>query len=285
MREKRRAHPPPPSARSFHGWRFSASGAVTLVPAAADPCKAPPLGRALRTFPAEDYCGMAMAYFHADAAAGAPPEFELPSAVRDQARRGKREKGKCCARFKTPSVPLPQVSKEGWTLFKRVDLGPLPLSPIDWVEQVGFWWTMGGEKKGARLEQVGSMGGKGGYDARGEGRRRGKEATLPAAAQAPDFSHFHELHSLPLIPWTTRGLPAWLQRLLPIRIGHSLSLFFGDSEEWAAAAPAFVSPRSGLPLGITGRPYMIFTGACVGCRGGGSGQHAHAPPPLPPQTT
>ena len=139
----------------------------------------------------------------------------------------------------TPPLPslTPQVSVEGWSLFKRIDLGPLPLSPIDWVEQV-------------------RRGGAATYFAPGPHR-------LPPL-QAPDFSHFHELHALPLIPWTSRALPTWVQRMLPVRICHTLSLFWGDSEEWAAESQAFVSPRSGLPLGITGRQYMVFTGGKAG---------------------
>lgn len=53
-----------------------------------------------------------------------------------------------------------------------------------------------------------------------------------AHTQANDFSHFHELHSKPLIPWTTRPLPAWLLRRFPLNIRHNLELFYGDAEEW-----------------------------------------------------
>ncbi len=62
----------------------------------------------------------------------------------------------------------------------------------------------------------------------------------PPPHQANDFSHFHELHSKPLIPWTTRPLPAWFLRRFPLNIQHNLELFYGDAEEW-------VGPDAGSP--------------------------------------
>jgi hypothetical protein len=54
-----------------------------------------------------------MVYFHADAGEGAAPEFPLPAHVHDQ------------------------LAQEGWGKHLDVNLGRLPLSPVDWVDQVG----------------------------------------------------------------------------------------------------------------------------------------------------
>jgi hypothetical protein len=77
--------------------------------------------------------------------------------------------------------------------------------------------------------------------------------------QAPDFAHFHELHSRPLIPWTTAPLPAWVDALLGLRIHHSLRLFFGEDPAWEEEAAEHVSPRSGLPLVTADKRYLVFT--------------------------
>lgn len=94
----------------FHGWRFGADGAVTHVPGAdsSAPCR---ISRGLRTYPSTDWAGIAMVYFHADAAPDAPPEWALPSHV------------------------SAQLAAERWAPLTRVDLGPLPLVPLDWVDQ------------------------------------------------------------------------------------------------------------------------------------------------------
>ena len=78
--------------------------------------------------------------------------------------------------------------------------------------------------------------------------------------QVCDHSHFHELHSQVLIPWTTRPMPALVARLLPLNIAHKLTTFMGDSEEWRHKCPSYVSQRSGLPLAVHGpKEYIYFT--------------------------
>lgn len=53
-----------------------------------------------------------MVYFHADASEGTEPEFPLPAHVHDQ------------------------LQEEAWSHHMDINLGRLPLSPVDWVDQV-----------------------------------------------------------------------------------------------------------------------------------------------------
>ena len=53
-----------------------------------------------------------------------------------------------------------------------------------------------------------------------------------------DHSYFHELHAKVLIPWTTRPLPAWLARFLPLNIAHKLTtLTHRLTSPWLRSCP------------------------------------------------
>jgi len=76
--------------------------------------------------------------------------------------------------------------------------------------------------------------------------------------QATDHSHFYELHSQILIPWTTKPLPGWISRRLPLNVKHVLKTYGADSVEWCETFSSYVSAKSGLPLACAGDPHLMF---------------------------
>jgi nitrite reductase/ring-hydroxylating ferredoxin subunit len=94
----------------FHAWEFDKDGCVTKIPNAKDPSCKPSQARSLQTFRSEDWCGMLMVWFQADAD-DEVMRFELPAHIPHQLRA------------------------EAWEELTQLQIGSLPLSPVDWVDQ------------------------------------------------------------------------------------------------------------------------------------------------------
>lgn len=118
----------------FHAWEFNADGSVHDVPYlkgdAAERARClggKGAGRGLTMYPAEDFMGVVMVWFHAD---GAPPEFPLPRFIEEElaGRAPSSAAGKDGA---------PAHVSHSWTPHLRWDLGHLRLHPTDWVDQAG----------------------------------------------------------------------------------------------------------------------------------------------------
>mgnify|MGYP003386453679 CR=1 FL=1 len=98
----------------FHKWEFDSEGNIARIPYVGDKAKSDKvcssLRKKLQTHVCVEYCGLVCVYFHAD---GKPPEFQLPAFVpRD-------------------------LEKESWKPHLKLDIGFLPLSVVDWVDQAG----------------------------------------------------------------------------------------------------------------------------------------------------
>jgi nitrite reductase/ring-hydroxylating ferredoxin subunit len=98
----------------FHRWEFDSEGNIARIPYVGDKERSDKicsgLKKKLETHHSVEYCGLICVYFHAD---GEPPAFQLPSFVpRD-------------------------LENESWAPHLKLDIGFLPLSVVDWVDQAG----------------------------------------------------------------------------------------------------------------------------------------------------
>lgn len=95
----------------FHKWKYSSDGTINEIPYLKDSKKTcANMTKKLKTYHCVDWCGLVFIYFHAD---NAEPEFQMPEFVPKQ------------------------LQIEGWQPHLKFNVGFLPLSPVDWVDQAG----------------------------------------------------------------------------------------------------------------------------------------------------
>lgn len=93
----------------FHKWKFGPDGSVLEIPYINDPKKCP-THKKLKTYHAVEWCGLVCVFYHAD---DEEPFYDLPKFIPEE------------------------MARDDWMPHLTWDIGFLPLSPIDWVDQAG----------------------------------------------------------------------------------------------------------------------------------------------------